>query len=470
MNTFKLKDYNLKDTIAAIATFPSRSALGVIRISGKKSLSIAYRIFRPKKEKDIRKAKTYTLHYGWVIEKTGREKKRFTVIDEVLVAVMRAPYSYTREDVVEISCHGGIIVLNKILEIILLGGARLALPGEFTYRAVVFGRISLLQAESVVDIIEARSEEGLRLATRQLSGENFRKIEDLKNKIKELFTRIEASVNFPEDEIDVSLSSVKQELSEVGKAVNNMLEGSEQARILKEGLKCVICGKANAGKSTLFNYLLKEERVIVSKIPGTTRDVIEESISIRGVPLRIYDTAGILQPRDLTEKKAMDKTNQMFEQADLIILVLDGSKAMNRDDRFLLNKVKNKNAIFVMNKSDLPQKLESGLLSGQKGHPVKISALKKTGMEKLEKIIFDTVYRQGLNRQDIIFLSRYQRDILVKIKDSLVQAADLFNKGYTVDFISLLVRECLDNLGKLTGEILSEEVMENIFSRFCIGK
>ena len=469
MHTFRLKNYNLKDTIAAIATFPSRSALGVVRISGSKSLDIVSRIFKPKHNKKLKKVKTYTLHYGWIVEKT-RGKKEYPVIDEVLVGLMRAPHSFTCEDVVEISCHGGIIVLNKILEVLLTEGARLALPGEFTYRAMVNGRIDLLQAESIKDIVEARSEEGLKLAVKQLNGANTRNIEIIKEKIKEMFINIEAFINFPEDDVDISSFNLKGKLQSVNKMLDRVLAGSEQARILKEGLRCVICGKANAGKSTLFNCLLKEERVIVSRTAGTTRDVIEESISIKGVPLRIYDTAGILEPRDLTEKKALEKTNRMFDEADLVILILDGSRPLNKDDIFLLNKVKDKNSIFVINKIDLPEKMKLGPLPGLKARQVRLSALKNRGIRRLEKTIFSSVYRRGLNQQDMIFLSNYQREVLQKVKAGVEQAISFLNKGHTIDFAGLALKECLDNLGRISGEVLSEEVLASIFSQFCIGK
>ena len=466
MHSSQIKDYNTKDTIAAIATFPAKSALGVIKISGKKSLPIISKIFMPQKKKDIKKVKTYTLHYGWI----AQNGKKSEVVDEVVVSVMRSPSSYTKEDVVEISSHGGTLVLSKILERVLSQGARLALPGEFTYRAVVGGRIDLLQAESIRDIVEAKSEEGLQLAMRQLKGENSKRIDKLKEKLKNLFIETEALISFPEDDVNIPLGKIKKELKEIAKSVSGFLAGSQEAKVLREGLKCVICGKTNAGKSTLFNRLLKEERVIVSRYVGTTRDVVEETINIRGVPLRIYDTAGILEPKDLVARKAIEKSAKTFSEADLVILVLDGSKRLGKDDYFLLDKIKDKNAIFIINKSDLTQKIQLDKLSSFLGPKVKMSALRNKGLKELEEAVFKSVYKTGVSREDVIFLNQYQRQTLSAVEKSILGAYQYMEKGYTIDFINFALKESLDNLAKLSGQVLADEVLHSIFSNFCIGK
>jgi len=463
---FKLKDYNLKDTICAIATFPSKSALGVIKISGKKSLDIVSKIFLPKKKKDIKKAKTYTFHYGWIVD---RRDKKEVFVDEVLVSIMRAPFSYTKEDVVEISSHGGILVLNKILDLVLKNKARLALPGEFTYRALVNGRINLLEAESILAIVEAKTQGVLDFAVRQLKGEADKKFEGLKSQIKEIFIQTESLINFPEEEIEISLKNIEEKLKEIEKQINVFLKTVKFSDILKEGLRCVICGKANAGKSTLFNRLLKQERVIVSKIPGTTRDVIEETIDIRGVPLKIYDTAGIFEPEDLITKKAIEKTKKTFEEADLVIFVLDGSRPLNKDDFFLWEKVKSKNAILVINKIDLKQRLKLNKFE-EKIPKVYLSALKNIGIEELEKRIFKMVYERGLDRENLLFLSNFQKEILKRVKEKIIQAENFLKEGYSIDFVNFSLKECLDELRKLMGEVICEEILESIFSNFCIGK
>ena len=466
-----IKDYKLGNTIVAISTFPSKSALGLIKISGSKSLSIISKIFRPARKKDIKKVRTYTLHYGWIKDKpkSGKNKKE-SFIDEVLVSIMRKPHSYTKEDVVEVSSHGGVLVINKILDIILSEGARLALPGEFTYRALVNGRIDLLQAESILGVVEAKTDQSLALATSQLRGEASKKIEELKEEVKEVFIHTEGLINFPEDDLSISLSSLKAKIGNIEKRANSLAEGADEAKIIQEGVKCVICGKANVGKSTLFNRLLKEERVIVSRFSGTTRDVIEETINIRGVPLRIYDTAGILEPKDVITKKAVAKTSRVFDQADLVILLLDGSKPLAKDDFFLLDKAKTKNTILVINKSDLPQRLNFKEIPRMKSHLVKMSALEGKGLKRFEEAVYKYVYKGALDRENVIFLSHYQRQALRKVNESLKEIKSFLEQGHTIDFINLSLKDCLDNLGKVSGEVLSREVLEGIFSNFCIGK
>jgi tRNA modification GTPase len=471
MPEFKLKDYKPDDTIAAIATFPAKSALGVVKVSGRRALAIAAKVFKPaKKNKNIRQVRTYTLHYGWVIDKEeGRRKKGEKIVDEVLLSVMRKPLTYTREDVVEISSHGGVAVLNKILEVVLNQGARLALPGEFTYRALLAGRIDLIQAESIRGIVEARSEGALSLASAQLKGEAASAIKELKEGIKELFVQTESAINFPEDTSD-SFPGLAKKIERLAGKSASLLEGSRKAEIMREGFKCVICGKTNAGKSTLFNRLLKEERVIVSRLLGTTRDVIEESINIRGISLRIYDTAGILGPKDLVARKALGKTLAAFEESDLVILVLDASRRLDKDDFFLLEKAKGKKVILVINKIDLPQRLDTGKIPKLDRIMVKMSALKSKGLADLEEAVHRSLYREGASRGNIIFLNRYQRQLLEQTKESLGRVKAFLKEYCPVDFINMELKSCLENLGRLSGEVFSEEILESIFSNFCIGK
>jgi len=463
MREFRLKDYKSGDTIAAIATFPGKSALGVAKISGPKALAIASKVFKPYRKKNIKEVKTHTLHYGWIIEKTE-------IVDEVLLSVMRKPSTYTKEDVIEISSHGGVAVLNKILEVVLKQGARLALPGEFTYRALLGGRIDLLQAESIRGIVDAKSENALALASSQLRGGATLKVKQLKRELKELFVQTESAINFPEDDVDISSLNLGKRVDSLIKKVDNFLDGSREAEIMCEGFKCVICGKVNAGKSTLFNRLLKEERVIVSRFPGTTRDVIEETINIRGVPLRIYDTAGILEPKDLVVKKALKKALQIFNECDLVILVLDGSRRLEKEDLFLFEKVENKNVIFVINKSDLIQRLNLKKIPKAEGAIVKMSALNSKGLGDLEDAVYRKVYREGVDRESIVFLSQYQRQILGKLSSSLNQIKIFLKEARQIDFINIELKMCLDDLGRLSGEVFSEEILESIFSNFCIGK
>jgi len=480
MSLVRLKDYNTNDTIAAIATFLSKSALGVIKISGKDAINIIHKVFIPRRKKDIRKAKTYTLHYGWIFNGLKRGKK--SMVDEVLVSIMRKPSSYTCEDVVEISCHGGAVVLNKILEVILKQGARLARPGEFTYRAFLNGRIDLLQAEGIKTIVDAKTDKALQTAVSQLKGEAFEKFNEVKEAVKDVFLSMEADINFPEDDTKVELKGVKNKIQKISAAIKAIQDADKESKIIKDGLVCVICGKTNAGKSTLFNTLLQEERVIVSEVAGTTRDAIEETINIRGIPLRIFDTAGILTPENFIEKKALEKSSKIFSEADLIMLVLDGSRPMEKDDFFLLNKIKNlrdredngreckKSVIVIINKSDLAQKLNLKNISRLKCLKVKLSALCKEGIEDLEKAIVRAAGSFSGKKEDLVFLNRYQSEILKSAHKDIREAQIYLSEGREIDLVNLSLKNALDNLGKLTGEVFCEELLESIFNDFCIGK
>ncbi|MCF7874138.1 MAG: tRNA uridine-5-carboxymethylaminomethyl(34) synthesis GTPase MnmE [Candidatus Omnitrophica bacterium] len=472
MPEFNLKDYKLADTIAAIATSPSKAALGIVKISGKKSLSILDKIFIPKRKKDIKKAKTFTLHYGWIInkDKGSRLKDKGETIDEVLVSIMKAPNSYTTEDVVEISSHGGVLILNQIVELILNKGARLAKPGEFSYRALINDRIDLLQAEAILNLVDAKTPEAVSLSSKQLKGENSTKLKNLKEEIKTLFTQTESAINFPEEDIEFDKVSLSKKIDKIIKQVDSFKKGQRPAKMLSQGLRCVICGRTNAGKSTLFNRILRQERVIVSKIPGTTRDVIEETINIEGVPVKIYDTAGILEPDDFITKKALEKTKQLFDKSDLVILLFDGSKKLGKDDKFLLAKTKNKNTILVINKSDLKQKLNLSQKIKKQHKFIKMSALKDADLKKFEKLVYKSVYTKGVDKKDLIFLNQYQKRELESLAKNLFKTKKYLKEGYTLDFINFSLKECLDSIGKITGEVIVEEILENIFNNFCIGK
>lgn len=477
MPEFNLRNYNTADTIAAVATPAAKAALGVIKISGRKSLDILSEIFLPKKEKNIKKQKSFTLHYGWVVENLpaavkGRKKNdRPKAIDEVLAALMRAPRSYTGEDVVEISAHGGIGVLNQILQLVLKKGARLAKPGEFTYRALLNGRIDLLQAESILGLVEARTSQAVSFSCRQLQGENSQKMADLKRSLKELFAASESEINFPEEETGFNRKTILKEISRLEKETRKLKEGQEKANLLSGGLKCVICGRANSGKSTLFNRLLGKERVIVSRVPGTTRDVVEEAVNIKGVPVKIYDTAGILEPKDFLTKKAVAKTKQAFETADLVILLFDGSRKLNRDDDFFLKKTENKNTLLVINKADLPQKAVFNGNFKKPARTVRISALKDSRLTEFEKKAFEAIYSGGREEEaNPVFLNQYQKKELENIAVKLNEIKAYLQQGYSTDFINFALKDCLDSAGKITGEVYSEEILESIFNNFCIGK
>lgn len=466
-----IKDYNIKDTIAAIATFPEVSALGVIKVSGKKALAIVSKIFIPKRKKDIIRAPTYSLHYGWIGEKNTNHSKKTTMIDEVLVSIMRAPHTYTRDDVVEISSHGGVMVLNNILKLILKKGARLAYPGEFTYRAFVNGRIDLLQAQGVLDIVAAQTDEQIHGALRQVRGEVSQKLARLKNELKNIFETLEVSIQFPDEEIEISLRKIERKIKTLLYQVDSLIKGADDADILKKGVRCVVCGKPNSGKSTLFNCLVREERVIVTKIPGTTRDIIEETIYIQGIPLKICDTAGILEPKDLIGKKAVEKSYQKINEADIVLLLLDCSRPLEEDDYFLLEKVKDKNTLIVVNKIDVPPQLDLERVKLFQRPAVKISALKKRGLHSLEKAISKRVYSQGIaKKENLLFLAQWQKSILLEIRKELCNIQNYLKEDYSIDFVVFSLREVMYKLSEITGGVTSREILNDIFKKFCIGK
>lgn len=480
MAEFNLKDYKLSDTIAALATFPAKSALGVIKISGKKSFDILEAVFLPKRKKKIKKEKNFTLHYGWIVENTGAAKKKLKknlekpvklkYIDEVLVSIMRRPHSYTAEDVVEISCHGGPAVLSRILEIVLKKGARQANPGEFTYRALANKRINLLQASSVLSLIEAKTPEAAAASFSQLKGDNTEFFQEIKKDLKEIFTQTEALINFPEEEIVWDKKNFIKKINQAGKKINCLKEKQNKAKIFSEGIKCVICGRVNSGKSTLFNRLLTFERAIISRFAGTTRDVVGESVNMRGIPFKVYDTAGIFNSQDPVAKKAMEKTNKMFEQADVVILLFDGSKKFGRDDESFLKKIKNKNVILAVNKIDLPQKLKLGPEIAKKFPVIKISALNQSNLDKLKKALYQAVNCSRNPYDNSIFLSQRQKQELDFLSRAISQASAYLRQEKSIDFVNLKLKECLDSIGKISGQVYSDEILESVFSGFCIGK
>jgi tRNA modification GTPase len=360
--------------------------------------------------------------------------------------------------------------LNQIVELILKKGARLAKPGEFSYRALINGRIDLLQAEAILKLVEAKTPKAVLLSSRQLKGENSKELKDLKKDLKNIFIQTETAINFPEEGISFDKTNLGKILEKVLKKVKRLQKGQGPADILTQGLRCVICGRSNTGKSTLFNRLLRQERVIVSKIPGTTRDVIEESINIKGIPVKIYDTAGILEPEDFITRKALQKTNQVFNQADLVILLFDGSKKLSKDDKFLLDKTKDKNTILVINKTDLPAKIKFNQKDIGQHKFIRMSALKDNDLKRFEKMVYKAVYRKGIDRKDLIFLNHYQKKELDNLAENLSKTKEYLKKDYTLDFVNFSLKDSLESIGKITGEIIGEEILENIFSNFCIGK
>jgi tRNA modification GTPase len=456
---------DLTDTIAAISTPVGEGGIGIVRVSGKEALRIADKIFISPAAKKPSALKTYTTHYGAIMDKAK-------IIDEVILTIMRRPRSYTREDIVEINCHGGIVALRDVLNLVLESGARLAEPGEFTRRAFLNGRIDLTQAEAVIDIIRAKTDLALKIGVDQLKGALSKQINKDRGFLLDALSALEAGIDFPEEEaISVDLGTVARKIEAADKDLQELLANSKLARVFREGIHAVICGKPNVGKSSLLNSLLKEERSIVTPVPGTTRDTIEEIIDIQGIPVRIVDTAGILEPRDLVEKKAVQRSQKHIAAADLVIIVFDGSKKLSREDRFLAGKLKNKKVIAVINKMDLKQRLERPTVSKMFKQVVDISAKRPKNINLLENAIADLVRSGHIAGAEPLLVAnlRYVK-ILQKAKIVIAQALESLDNRLPPEFIAQDIQEALGCLDEILGKKFSEDLLDKIFSEFCIGK
>ena len=455
---------DLTDTIAAISTPIGEGGIGIVRISGQNALKIADRIFVSLGGKPSG-FKTYTIHYGRIVEYDK-------VLDEVILTVMRAPKTYTREDVVEINCHGGIVALRDVLDLVLKNGARLAHPGEFTKRAFLNGRIDLAQAEAVIDVIRAKTDSALRLGLSQLKGGLSGEINKYRELILGILVQLEASIDFPEEEAHgVNLKHLSEKIEEISASLKGLIDDSRCARILREGIHLVICGKPNVGKSSLLNTLLKEERAIVTPLAGTTRDTIEEVIDIKGIPVRIVDTAGILEPRDLVEKKALIRSRQEINSADLVIIVFDGSKRLSKEDALLIKKLKGKTVIAAINKIDLKQKIEREKIASEFINIIDISAKRSKNIALLEKIIADLIYGGlVLNTESVMVGNLRHIQLIRKAQKNIAQASESLDNKLPLEFIAQDIREALGFLDEILGKRFSGELLEKIFSEFCIGK
>ncbi len=460
---------SLEDTIVAISTANGQAGIGIIRLSGIQAVTIVDGIFLAKNKKKLSACKSFTVNYGWIMAYPLDK-----VIDEVLVTVMRAPKSYTKEDVVEISCHGGIVSLRAILQRVLDSGARLAEPGEFTKRAFLNGRIDLTQAEAVLDIIQSKTDTFLQVSTNQLKGELSIELESIREALTKVYIEMEAVVNFPEDDIDSKgRAKLSADIEKAKQKVEGLLKSSEQGRILKEGIKIVLCGKPNVGKSSLLNVLLKQPRAIVSAIAGTTRDTIEETAQIRGIPFQLIDTAGILEPRDVIEEEAIKRSHMSIKSADLVLLMLDASCPLEQEDRDLMSKIKGQNIIVVLNKCDLKQQIEESQIqkSCMSEKMVKVSALEKKGVDALEKIIVEEVWHGKTVEVHGILISNVRHiTALKKCFESLDKARSSLSNGLSLEFVSEDIKVAVNYLDSITGRNIDTDLLDNIFSQFCIGK
>lgn len=452
-----------EDTIAAISTPLGEGGIGIVRMSGPQALTIAEAIFHPSGSfgASLSHAPSYTLHYGFIVAQGEK-------IDEVLVSVMRAPHTYTREDVVEINCHGGIVALRSVLDLVLNKGARLAQAGEFTKRAFLNGRISLDQAKAVLEIVRAKTKLGLEAAVDQLNGRFSEAIAAIRERIGGLLAEVEVKIDFPD--VEVETEDTLPALTELCDRIVMLLNQGDQGRIVREGLTVAIIGRPNVGKSTLLNTLLVEERAIVTPIPGTTRDTVEETATIGGVPVRFIDTAGLHEPTDPLETEGVRRTRAAIERADLLLLILDRSVSLTKEDQRLLESDWEIPAILALNKCDLPRKIgsiESDLCAGI----YEISAKSGKGVDRLTRGILDLLLGGQLpSRGAILMLDTWERDLLRRSKTLLDRTIDAVRTGCSLDMIAEELRAAYTVAGELQGIDVSEDILDRIFSRFCVGK
>jgi len=454
-------------TIASISTAPGIGGIGIIRMSGKDTFTILDKIFEQKNKKSIEEIQGYTIKYGNIVD-DGK------VVDEVLVSYFKAPKSYTTEDMCEINSHGGTVIMRRILEICLKNGAELAEAGEFTKRAFLNGRIDLSQAESVIDIINAKTDREAKEGIKQLDGYLSREIQEIKKDLMEIVTNIEVSIDYPEyDTPEATNDDIREKINITRERLLSLEKSFKNGKIIKEGIKTVIIGRPNAGKSSLLNAMLKEDRAIVTEYEGTTRDTIEEFVNINGIPLILVDTAGIREAEDAVEKIGIEKSRKLAEVADLIIAIIDASKPLTEEDIEIIEIAKSKKSIIVLNKLDLQEVINENNTEFKdfNGTIIKISAMQKTGLENLYNKITELFNLNEINfDNDIVITNERHRNLICKAIENLNRAEETLNNNMPVDIIFIGLKDVLSNLGAITGEEAGEEIINEIFARFCLGK
>lgn len=457
------------DTIAAISTPPGEGAIGIVRLSGEEAIAVADRVYKLG-SKQLADQTSHTIHYGNIVN-----PKTSDTVDEVMVTVMRAPKTFTREDVVEINCHGGILAVNQVLQIVLQNGARLAEPGEFTKRAFLNGRIDLSQAEAVMDLIRAKTDKAMYVALQQLDGNLSNLIRNLRSEILDTLAQVEVNIDYPEyDDVEEMTSILLiEKAKQVKAAVQQLLETASQGKILREGLATAIIGRPNVGKSSLLNYLLREEKAIVTDIAGTTRDVIEEYVSVKGVPLRLIDTAGIRETEDIIEKIGVERSRKALVDADLILLVFNQNEPLTDEDKALIEATNQNHRIIILNKMDLPNKLDLEELEFLVGEDaiVKTSVLTQSGVDVLESKIADLFFSGNTGEKDATYVSNVRHIALLNdAETALDDVIEGVESGMPVDLVQIDMTRCWDLLGEITGDSVQDELLTQLFSQFCLGK
>lgn len=455
----------LFDTIAAISTPRGEGGIGIVRISGNNALDILEKIFKPKSGKAIKGLRNYSINYGHIFD--GK-----TLVDEVLVSIMKAPNTYTREDIVEINCHGGFVITEKVLEVVLKNGARIAEIGEFTRRAFLNGRIDLTQAEAVIDLIHGKTEKSVSLSLNQLRGDLKEQIEHLKKLVLDVAAHINVVLDYPEEGIDDPLPEhLVENLQEVLDTTDRLIRSYDKGKMIKEGIKTAIVGKPNVGKSSILNSVLKEERAIVTHVAGTTRDVIEEVVNLKGIPLVLVDTAGIRKTDDLVENIGVEKSKKLIESADLILFVVDGSRPLDEEDMKIHEAIKAEKVIGILNKIDIKEDIDLSPLT-KISKWLEISAIKNQGIDEMEEEIYRHIIDENIedSSQKITITNVRHKSALKKTKQSIENIFETIESGLPMDLMAVDIKGALDSLSEVTGEISSEDLLDHIFSNFCVGK
>lgn len=459
------------ETIAAISTPAGEGAIGIVRLSGKTAVAIADRIFRSPSDKRLEQVPTHTIHYGHLIDPSADDQ----IVEEVMVSVMRAPKTFTREDIVEINCHGGVTSVNRVLSLALRNGAQLAEPGEFTKRAFLNGRIDLAQAEAVMDLIRAQTDRAMDVALQQMEGRLSQLIHSLRQGILEMLAQVEVNIDYPEydDVEEVTLPMLIEKSTWIEREIEQLLDTAKHGKIVREGLATVIIGRPNVGKSSLLNSLVQENKAIVTDIAGTTRDIIEEYVNVKGVPLRLVDTAGIRETSDVVEKIGVERSREQLERADLVLLVLNGSEPLVEEDEQLLKAAAHKEMIVLINKSDLPQQIDMDRVRSLVGTSPVIETSMKTeeGIQALERSIAGLFYAGFVEADDPTYISNVRHiELLHQALDAIREAKQGAELMMPVDMIQIDLTRTWDILGEIVGDTVQDGLINELFSQFCLGK
>ncbi|WP_068776485.1 tRNA uridine-5-carboxymethylaminomethyl(34) synthesis GTPase MnmE [Paenibacillus sp. FJAT-26967] len=457
----------ISDTIAAIATPLGEGGVAIVRVSGDKAVEQVELVFRSKTR--LTEAQTHTIHYGHIINPNTGDK-----IEEVLVSVMRAPRSFTTEDVVEINCHGGIVAVKRVMDLLLEQEIRVAEPGEFTKRAFLNGRIDLTQAEAVIDLIRSKSDRAFQMALKQVDGSLSKSIGDLRFQLVELMAHIEVNIDYPEHDVEEMTNAfIRERCVKVSAYIDELLRTAEHGKILREGIVTAIIGKPNVGKSSLLNTLAQENRAIVTDIPGTTRDVIEEYVNVGGIPLKLLDTAGIRETSDLVEQIGVERSKTALSEADLILLVLNGSEPLDPEELVMIEELRQRQTIVILNKTDLPSQIDREGIASQfpPGRVVSLSLLEGSGLADLEKAIASIFFEGKLESTDLTYVSNVRHIGLLKQARGSLREAMEANEAYVpIDMIQIDIRAAWEHLGEIIGDSVAESLIDQIFSQFCLGK